>query len=390
MPNKNSFTETTSQSWISRLTGSIKSILVGFLLFIGSFVLLWYNEGRAVKTAKGLEQGQEEVISVESTKVDPSNDGKLIHVAGLVETKDSLVDDQFGIKINALKLKRSVEMYQWIQKSTTTSKKKIGGGEENVTTYSYEKGWNSQVINSSQFKITEGHHNPGSIPFASYSKQASSALIGSYNLSPALIGRVSGFQTLQVQSVDTAIHKGAEITNDGVNSSIYLGKGSSMYPEIGDVKISFEYVTNGNHSIISKQVRNSFEPFKTKTGTSIELIDSGIHSADSMFESAIKGNKVLTWILRFIGFFLMFGGLKTMFKPIVVFADLLPFLGSLLSMGLSLFCGIIAFALTVIVIAIAWIFYRPILGISLLVIGAGVFFYFYKKASKKKASTVSS
>ncbi len=30
-----------------------------------------------------------------------------------METTDSLSDDQFGIKVNALKLKRNVEMYQW-------------------------------------------------------------------------------------------------------------------------------------------------------------------------------------------------------------------------------------------------------------------------------------
>ena len=68
---QNSFTETTSQSWISRLGGSIKSILFGLLLLIGSIVLMWYNEGRAVKTHKGLEEGGANVVSVESSSIQP-------------------------------------------------------------------------------------------------------------------------------------------------------------------------------------------------------------------------------------------------------------------------------------------------------------------------------
>ncbi len=52
------FTSTTSTSWGSNLFGSIKSVLFGFVLFVISFPLLIWNEGRAVHTAKGLTEGQ--------------------------------------------------------------------------------------------------------------------------------------------------------------------------------------------------------------------------------------------------------------------------------------------------------------------------------------------
>ena len=49
------FTEVTSQSWLSRIGGAIKGVLMGFVLFILAFPLLFWNEGRAVTTYKTLK-----------------------------------------------------------------------------------------------------------------------------------------------------------------------------------------------------------------------------------------------------------------------------------------------------------------------------------------------
>ena len=49
-----SFSEITSESWFGRLASAIKGVLIGIVLFVIAFPLLWWNEGRAVRTAKGL------------------------------------------------------------------------------------------------------------------------------------------------------------------------------------------------------------------------------------------------------------------------------------------------------------------------------------------------
>ena len=51
------FSEVTTVSWFSRIKESVKSVLVGVLLFCASFPLLWWNEGRAVQTARSLDEG---------------------------------------------------------------------------------------------------------------------------------------------------------------------------------------------------------------------------------------------------------------------------------------------------------------------------------------------
>jgi hypothetical protein len=62
----------------SRLISAIKGVLVGVLFFFASFFLLWWNEGRAVQTAKSLREGASTVVSVTSL------DGAAIVVAGIV------------------------------------------------------------------------------------------------------------------------------------------------------------------------------------------------------------------------------------------------------------------------------------------------------------------
>ena len=46
------YTETETISYGSRISGSFKGMLPGILMFLGAFPLLFWNEGRAVKTAR--------------------------------------------------------------------------------------------------------------------------------------------------------------------------------------------------------------------------------------------------------------------------------------------------------------------------------------------------
>ncbi|MDH5657401.1 MAG: hypothetical protein OEZ34_15925, partial [Spirochaetia bacterium] len=101
MVNMDSVTEVTSQGLGSRLMASIKGVFTGFILVAAAIGLLWWNEGRTVHTAKGLEEAGGNVISLSSETVDPANEGKLIHVTGNADTGEILEDPLFGIKEKA-------------------------------------------------------------------------------------------------------------------------------------------------------------------------------------------------------------------------------------------------------------------------------------------------
>ncbi|PKQ60236.1 hypothetical protein BZG02_20235 [Labilibaculum filiforme] len=394
MENRDSFTEVTTEGWGSRIMGSIKSILFGIVLFIVAFVVLWLNEERAVDTAKGLTEGASQVISINSQEFRNENSGKLVHITGNILSKETLKDEEFNVNVNALKLQRKVEMYQWIEKKDQEKEKELGGSEKTTTVYNYVKEWEESIIKSNDFKHTEGHSNPTSFPYSEYTQTVSKASMGEFNISSYLLASMNSYVPFSINSVDSIKYPNARITNEGnanigtntnLIKKIFIGKGSSSSPQVGDVKVWFEIVKSGDeYSIISQQIGNTFEPYSTSTGTSIQIISKGIQSAESMFNAAQKSNTIVTWLLKLLGFLLLFAGLSLIVKPLVVLADVVPFLGTILNFGLSLFTGLLSFALSFITIAIAWIVFRPILGISLLAIGIGIALFFFIRKPKNK------
>ena len=82
----------------------------------------------------------------------------------------------------------------------------------------------------------------------------------------------------------------------------------------------------------------------------------------------------------------MFFGLSMVLKPLSVLADVLPILGDIVEMGAGLVAGLLALACALVTIAIAWIFYRPVVGIVLLAIAAFFIWKLYQKRAAKKAA----
>lgn len=94
------FTEVTHKSWFSRIGSSIKGIVIGIILFLIAFPVLFWNEGRAVKRAKSLTEGSKVVVSVPAHSVNPENEGELVHVTGKADTEETVTDPVFGVSAN--------------------------------------------------------------------------------------------------------------------------------------------------------------------------------------------------------------------------------------------------------------------------------------------------
>ena len=162
------FTEVTSTGWLQRLGQSFIGVLIGIVIFIISFPLLFSNEGRAVRTAQALAEGEKKVVSVSADKVDPANQDRLVHVSGLATTEQELRDPAFGVAQKAIRLQRTVEMYQWVEKKEESRRKKFGGREETVTNYTYSKEWSRELVKSQNFRQAADHQNPTEMPFRSW------------------------------------------------------------------------------------------------------------------------------------------------------------------------------------------------------------------------------
>lgn len=382
-------TERSSESWFSRIGDAIKGVVIGAILFFVAIVLLFWNEGRAVKRYKDLQEGRGAVVSIDAGTVDSAHEGSLVHLTGEATTDETLSDGDFPIAEKALRLRRTVEMYQWKENRKDDKRKKVGGGTETVTTYSYEMVWSAEAIDSSGFKEQDKKNPP--MDLKSKSVEAGQAKIGAFSLPGTLVGRISNFTPVPIDATtDNPFEEGAPDrpplpTGFKATKDMFY-RGDPAQAKLGDVRVRFDVVKPTTVSIIAQQTGNSFRPYATETGGSLEELALGQKSADEMFAAAEKSNETMTWILRAVGFFLMFIGLTMVGRPFVVFADILPLAGDLLGMGIGLAAFVMAGVFSLVTIAVGWLFYRPLLGVTLIVLAVGGFVALFTLGRKRRVA----
>lgn len=370
MSSEDQYTEITHQSWSGRIGSAFKGVVFGLLLFFAAFPLLFWNEGRAVDTAKSLEEGAASVIDVPSAPLDPAHAGKLVHTTGLATTSETLLDPQFGVAAQALKLNRKVEMYQWQETSSSHTEKNLGGDTETVTTYSYDKVWSDAVLDASGYKKNHEHQNPTQKAYPSVEWVAQQISLGDFTLSRSLVERISDQEALRVDD-EKSLPKALRGRVRSYAGGFYAGKDANA-PEIGDLRITFSEVKPTQVSVVAQQTGNTFQPYATQNGETIELLQTGVHGAVEMFQQAQAENALLTWILRGVGLLMMFIGLSMLLGPLSVIADVIPLLGDVAEMGIGLVAFLLAVPFTLVTIGVAWLYYRPWLGVILLAIACGV------------------
>jgi hypothetical protein len=378
-------TTVTEKGWFSRIIESIKSVVVGLALFVLAFPTLFMNEGCAVRIARSLEAGAKAVVSVPSNdKIDPAFEGKLVHMTGKAVAKNDLRDPALGVSSPAIKLSRSVEMYQWVEEKETKTEKKTGGKEVETTTYTYRMEWSSSHHDSDGFQEA-GHENPGAMPYTSEEWHATDVQFGAFALPEDLISRINAYADLPVEEKHLASLP-ADLGRAKLSGTqIYVGSDPGS-PEIGDLKIAYKIVKSDQPiSVVAMQAGTTFARYQIPDGEAIALLEEGTVGAAQMFAIAQAENEMRTWIVRVVGFIMMFAGLMLIFKPLVVVADVLPLMGSMLEMGLGLFAGIVSFALSFMTISVAWIFYRPLIGIPLLMLAVASLVGGLVLAKKRKA-----
>lgn len=357
-------TEVVQTGWFGRLGGALLAVPVGLLLFIASFFVLFWNEGRAVDAIRALDAGLKQVVAISSQAVDPANDGKLVHVAGTATTVGALVDPAFQVGGSGLlRLERKAEMFQWREIKESKTEKSVGGGETTTTTYRYVKEWADHPIASSEFKKPEGHGNP-TMPYRGATYNAP-AQLGAFTLGDGQIGKLDDFRPFAPQFV------GRVATPEGFHAlGDYLYRGASLEnPALGDMRVSFRAVPSQAVTVVAAQSGRGFSPFHGGKDYAIDLVETGMRAPDAMFADAKADENLFTWILRVAGFAMMWTGLMMIAAPISWLASVLPFLESLVDAAASLMALILALPLSLGTIAVAWLTYRPLVGGGLLLAG---------------------
>ena len=428
------YQEVTTTGYGTRVGNSFKAIGSGILMFCIGTALLWWNEGRAVKTEKMLDEAGSAYVEMENpNKKDASLEGELICGTALATTEDSLSDAQFGIGAKAISLRRSVEYYQWVEHSEEKKEDKLGGKEVTTTTYTYSKEWVSRPVESAQFK-DPAYQNKNMVltTIEDAEKYAENVTWGAYKLNESLIHSISSREGMDLaiaedlmkqfdqnaktayerfygvkqqpaqQPAETAVvSDSVKAVNDSINKAIanaenkkdleYIHQANNVLyfgrvpgsPEVGDVRVTFEKVVPAKVTVMAVVDGDTFKPFKAKNGKRFQTLVMGKKSGDEIIEAEKEANNMWTWALRILGVLMVIGGLKGIFGFIETILKVVPFVAGIFGWGVGLVCSVVGIAWSLIVIAIAWLFYRPLLGISLLILAGFLVWVFAFKGKDK-------
>jgi hypothetical protein len=304
-----------------------------FFLTLGLVMVVGY-EIHWARVVAPERKGIATAIAADFDKLDSQNDGKLIYITGALAGVETLTDPEFGVTVDALKLRRRVWMYQWQEESLAQSKSSYGSedAQGNSTTYlktqtyNYVKVWSEKVIDSHRFharavvpvpgtsidvKVMDGgHDNPATMPIPARAVAAAKINLGAFTVGPELAEQIDNFQAVPVNDNNLAaiaepLRAGVKLLGD----AIYFGTNANQ-PAIGNLKVQFESAPAATASVIARQNGNDLSPNQVGNAGTVALLRIGTYSAPEMVAQFAKSHsqtKLIVWVAG-CGF-ILFGGL---------------------------------------------------------------------------------
>lgn len=445
------------KSWSEKFSDAFYLCIIGFILFVCSFPSLWFNERRAVRTSELITEGFKICQDLKPDEVKPENNGRLVFLSGMAENQEILKDEELGVcSEKTLKLKRIVEMYQW--KEIVTEEKErdwVGGGETTKTSYHYKQVWNEVSIDSGSFRDFNNHVNPSLEKWVVKNETflSKASHIGNFDLSIHQIEKLACLKRFPLQensknnfSEDflkkiTCISTIEDIAL--IDNYIYIKTGQEKQNNIGDLRISFEFVPEEHLSLVSCQNGNTFIPYNIrkkgfkvneetqafiekremnlnfedeeqdncckecskscaccycclccgfveklcKTPTEIDWLYEKPLTKQELFDEKEKENMLTTWTIRVVGFFMMVFGIYLFFSPVYEILEILPLLSSVGKFVVFVFALLVSIPICSLIIMLAWIFYRPMIALIFLfiIIGFGITLFLILSKSKSQS-----
>jgi len=373
---------------------------MGLALFIVSFILLYWNEGRV-----DLSKVAETAIEVSATTEDATAEGQLVSVTGQVKTDETIGDGKYLKPGAYIAVSRKVEMFSWIEHSETKSEKQTGGSETQTTTYSYTKGWTENPENSSSFSVPSGHTNPAKA-LDSTTVRVNKALVGIYDIgiqnitlpTPKdlalkneilLLGNTKP-QTPKPPKENTG-NSNESITTTSTDTPVlgggylFSGKGSLNSPQVGDIRISYSTIPNNTDVTVFGKLNEKKIGMYAENKAKLHRLLYG--NRDQAIKTLATEHTFTTWMFRLLGFCMMWFGMMMLFGPISVFLDVLPIFGKISRFAIGIGTFIVALALSIATIIVSMIFHSLVaLLITVVVVAVILYLWFKKKAKGKLAA----
>jgi hypothetical protein len=354
-------------------------MLLGGIVFVagsGLVLLELLNEPRVIHDAQMLEEGSVTCLAVTPDRVEPANEGKLVHTTGQVTGDETLRDDQLGVSVSGLKLMRTVHIYQWVERRQAHLSGKAKG---RTTTYTFrhEKRWMTRPVDAGKFhadsKTGQRPGNVGALPLPQHSWYAKEVRLGGFKLATRQVDKMSPEKLSVTQAMLAGLPaqwKGRLTLGRNGTLSLPVQPGAKAKdPQIGDVRITFWVVKPQTVSLLARQVGDTFEPWSLREGSNpIDELRPGSVSQDEMFQKMETSSPSPSWSLRVAGTCAVGFGLVLMAQALAGLRGYRPVIGGR-SLLLSLLALLLAPALVLLIHGVRYYFVAPASSVLPLAIG---------------------
>ncbi len=351
------------QTFGNKLVGSIGWLLLGILVFIGSFVLLYYSEGRTNYTD----------IAETAVNVDEAKDAKdFVYITRELDTSEFLGDGLFLYEGDYLVVDRSVDMYSWVEEVESENDEKV---------YTYDTKWVEDVPDSEEFKEPKGHENPPK-PVKSERYKVSEATVGIYNVDMDEINLPST-SPLKLTEDNVTLDGYQEIVSDDDYDYIFDGYGTYDKPEIGDIRVRYSVLKPMDEvTVFGRVADEKIGPHHGEAENKLYRIFKGTKE-DAM--AALQGEyRAAGWFGRIGVFIMMWIGLLMILSPLSTSMELIPFLSDVGKGALTFITFVIALILTIVGTFVFSILHNTVGLLIVIVIAGAIGFYIYTKPPSAK------
>ena len=399
----------------------------GFILIIVGLILLGYFEYNYVVDLKNISDLEDSVIELTPSQLydaGSTHDGEYIQFYGTLDvntTLASFTDTKTTLHAanSIVAMKRSTMILNY-EESKGNCLRYDSKNHCQEYSYNYNLDWTSTAISSSSFHNPSYHNTGFSSKAPELCTQTStcsdewfapdgSSFVGKFDINYNLLSKYTS-ENSGVYSTMTS----NSFTNWGSFQSLYQSKGWTIdnYQNIikgntytqGSVKVSYYEAPSGSIvSILAKQSsqrtspggRVKLEPIELR-GKTYFRIESGMHTKSDMMTDLESEADTTVWVMRFVTFFMLFLGIRSLFSIIDFLLDYMPhcFCGIMSCLGeiapcilwIVSFCSAVCIWLTV--WAICWVIFRPIylaIILPLVIIAVGISVWYGRKRKALKA-----
>jgi len=389
-------------SWFEMLKSSLKGLLFGLVLLLGGVILLFWNEGRGAKNSARLQQAESKIhLPSDIQRPSAKDNGKLVYVQSTLQQQSKLpqIDSELNLSVDALALQRKVEFWQWQEQESIDPTTK-------QASHSYSKQWSDAAIDSSKFKQPEGHQNKLAANLQTQYMQSSKLQLAGYELDREQVRklRMEALKQPKPQaspySSQMQIHGSyiyllpREQAGAGTTAADTLAK-TTFDPAnlpVGTLRVSYQQLPAGlSLSIIAAQTAAansgfSLSPHRSGDDEATFIVHQPAQSIEQMFAAERGSNNRTGWWLRALGVVILFIALRMILSPLHALVEYIPLLGDILQFGMNLLSALLALLLALLVIAVGWMFYRPLLSLSILAVVLLLGWLLWKLLGKKTAT----